>query len=197
MRAAARHSLRQRFRSTPAMAAFSNVLAPIFDGRQADITEENIQSRSRGLILMAISNKLGHMVLTTGNKSEMSVGYATLYGDMCGGYSVLKDVYKTTVFALARWRNANRAARRARAGRARHARAHHHQAAERRTEAEPDRPGHAAAVRGAGRHPGRAGRGRAAASMSWWRRASIARPCCACGRCWTAPNTSAGRRRRG
>ena len=56
---------------------------------------------------MAISNKLGHMVLTTGNKSEMSVGYATLYGDMCGGYSVLKDVYKTTVFALSRWRNEN------------------------------------------------------------------------------------------
>jgi NAD+ synthase len=91
----------------PAMHAFSSVLEPIFDGRQADITEENIQSRSRGLILMAISNKLGHMVLTTGNKSEMSVGYATLYGDMCGGYSVLKDVYKTTVFALARWRNEN------------------------------------------------------------------------------------------
>ena len=89
----------------PAMAAFNGVLAPVFEGRQADITEENIQSRSRGLILMAISNKLGHMVLTTGNKSEMSVGYATLYGDMCGGYSVLKDVYKTTVFELSRWRN--------------------------------------------------------------------------------------------
>ena len=92
---------------TPAMAAFSEVLAPLFAGRQADITEENIQSRARGLILMAISNKLGSMLLTTGNKSEMSVGYATLYGDMCGGYSVLKDVYKTTVFALARWRNAH------------------------------------------------------------------------------------------
>ena len=65
-----------------------------------DITEENIQSRARGLMLMAISNKFGHMLLTTGNKSEMSVGYATLYGDMCGGYSVLKDVYKTAVFAL-------------------------------------------------------------------------------------------------
>ena len=91
----------------PAMEAFGGVLAPIFAGRQTDITEENIQSRARGLILMAISNKLGHMVLTTGNKSEMSVGYATLYGDMCGGYSVLKDVYKTTVFALCRWRNAN------------------------------------------------------------------------------------------
>jgi NAD+ synthase len=92
---------------TPAMAAFDAVLAPVFDGMQADITEENIQSRSRGLILMAISNKLGAMVLTTGNKSEMSVGYATLYGDMCGGYSVLKDVYKMTVFALCRWRNAH------------------------------------------------------------------------------------------
>ena len=89
----------------PAMAAFAGALAPVFAGRQADITEENIQSRARGLILMAISNKLGHMVLTTGNKSEMSVGYATLYGDMCGGYSVLKDVYKMTVFALCRWRN--------------------------------------------------------------------------------------------
>jgi len=94
----------------PAMAAFGSALAPVFAGRQADITEENIQSRARGLILMAISNKLGHMVLTTGNKSEMSVGYATLYGDMCGGYSVLKDVYKMTVFALCRWRNAHRPA---------------------------------------------------------------------------------------
>jgi NAD+ synthase len=91
----------------PAMQAFGAALAPVFAGRQADITEENIQSRSRGLILMAISNKLGHMVLTTGNKSEMSVGYATLYGDMCGGYSVLKDVYKTTVFELCHWRNVN------------------------------------------------------------------------------------------
>ena len=93
---------------TPAMEAFGAALAPVFAGRQADITEENIQSRARGLILMAISNKLGHMVLTTGNKSEMSVGYATLYGDMCGGYSVLKDVYKMTVFALCRWRNGHR-----------------------------------------------------------------------------------------
>ena len=89
----------------PAMDAFNAMLAPVFAGRQADITEENVQSRTRGLILMAISNKLGHMVLTTGNKSEMSVGYATLYGDMCGGYSVLKDVYKMTVFALCHWRN--------------------------------------------------------------------------------------------
>jgi NAD+ synthase len=93
---------------TGAMEAFGAALAPVFAGRQSDITEENIQSRSRGLILMAISNKLGHMLLTTGNKSEMSVGYATLYGDMCGGYSVLKDVYKTTIFELCLWRNANR-----------------------------------------------------------------------------------------
>jgi NAD+ synthase len=92
----------------PAMAAFSQMVTPIFAGRAADTTEENIQSRARGVTLMALSNKLGHMVLSTGNKSEMSVGYATLYGDMCGGYSVLKDVYKTTVFALSRWRNENR-----------------------------------------------------------------------------------------
>ncbi len=91
----------------PAMNAFDTMLAPLFESREPDITEENIQARARGLTLMALSNKLGHMVLTTGNKSEMSVGYATLYGDMCGGFSVLKDVYKTTVFALSRWRNAN------------------------------------------------------------------------------------------
>jgi NAD+ synthase len=87
------------------MGAFGEILTPVFAGRSPDTTEENIQARSRGVILMAISNKFGHMVLSTGNKSEMSVGYATLYGDMCGGYSVLKDVYKTSVFALSRWRN--------------------------------------------------------------------------------------------
>jgi NAD+ synthase len=87
------------------MDAFAAALAPAFTGRAPDTTEENIQSRARGEILMALSNKFGHMLLTTGNKSEMSVGYATLYGDMCGGYSVLKDIYKTTVFELSRWRN--------------------------------------------------------------------------------------------
>jgi NAD+ synthase len=91
----------------PAMKAFEAMLAPVFKGRNSDTTEENIQSRARGLTLMALSNKFGQMLLTTGNKSEMSVGYATLYGDMCGGYSVLKDIYKMTVFALCRWRNAN------------------------------------------------------------------------------------------
>jgi NAD+ synthase len=89
----------------PPFVAFNDVLAEPFKGRSPDTTEENIQSRIRGAILMAISNKFGPMVLTTGNKSEMSVGYATLYGDMCGGYNVLKDLYKTQVFALARWRN--------------------------------------------------------------------------------------------
>ncbi len=89
----------------PAMKAFAGMLAGQFDDLPADATEENIQARARGLTLMALSNKFGNMVLSTGNKSEMSVGYATLYGDMCGGYSVLKDVYKTDVFALAKWRN--------------------------------------------------------------------------------------------
>ena len=87
------------------MVAFEAMLEPIFGDAAVDVTEENIQARSRGLILMGISNKLGYMLVTTGNKSEMSVGYATLYGDMCGGYSVLKDVYKTTVFDLCHWRN--------------------------------------------------------------------------------------------
>ncbi|PIW27126.1 MAG: NAD+ synthase [Rhodospirillales bacterium CG15_BIG_FIL_POST_REV_8_21_14_020_66_15] len=89
----------------PAMQAFDAMLARLFQGRDKDITEENIQARTRGLLLMALSNKFGHMLLTTGNKSEMSVGYATIYGDMNGGYSVLKDVYKTTVFRLCHWRN--------------------------------------------------------------------------------------------
>jgi NAD+ synthase len=88
-----------------AVNAFEGMLAPHFDGRDPDTTEENIQARIRGVTLMALSNKFGHMVLTTGNKSEMSVGYATIYGDMCGGYSVLKDVYKTTCYDLSSWRN--------------------------------------------------------------------------------------------
>jgi NAD+ synthase len=89
----------------PAMRAFDEMLHPLFDALPRDTTEENIQARARGITLMALSNKFGHMVLSTGNKSEMSVGYSTLYGDMCGGYSVLKDVYKMTVFGLSRWRN--------------------------------------------------------------------------------------------
>ena len=87
------------------VAAIERTLGPMFAGRSRDITEENIQARVRGLLLMAVSNKFGSMLVTTGNKSEMSVGYATLYGDMCGGYSVLKDLYKTEVYRLAAWRN--------------------------------------------------------------------------------------------
>jgi NAD+ synthase len=89
----------------PAMAAFDKMLEPELGGAPRDVTAENIQPRARGITLMAVSNASGFMVLSTGNKSEMSVGYATLYGDMCGGYNALKDVYKTTVYALARWRN--------------------------------------------------------------------------------------------
>jgi NAD+ synthase len=84
---------------------FAKALAPLFKGRAPDITEENIQSRLRGTALMAISNKFGGMVVTTGNKSEMSVGYATIYGDMNGGFNPIKDLYKMEVYRLARWRN--------------------------------------------------------------------------------------------
>ena len=89
----------------PAFTTFVEMLAEEFAGTESDVTEENIQARSRGIIIMAISNKRGKMVLTTGNKSEMAVGYATLYGDMAGGFAPLKDVPKTLVFRLARWRN--------------------------------------------------------------------------------------------
>jgi NAD+ synthase (glutamine-hydrolysing) len=89
----------------PAHAAVLDMLAPSFEGLEADLTEENVQARIRGVTLMALSNKFGWLVLTTGNKSEMAVGFATLYGDMAGGFAVIKDVAKLTVFALARWRN--------------------------------------------------------------------------------------------
>jgi NAD+ synthase len=91
----------------PAMAALDTMHEQAFNETPAGVTAENIQARARGLALMSISNKTGAMLLTTGNKSEMSVGYATIYGDMNGGYSVLKDIYKTDVFGLSRWRNAN------------------------------------------------------------------------------------------
>jgi NAD+ synthase len=91
-----------------AMTAFSGMLEGLFAGKAADTTEENIQSRIRGVTLMALSNKFGPMLMTTGNKSEMAVGYATIYGDMAGGYNPIKDAYKMTVFALSRWRNANK-----------------------------------------------------------------------------------------
>lgn len=92
----------------PAVEAFDVMLADSFADRNVDTTEENVQSRIRGgVTLMALSNKFGPMLMTTGNKSEMSVGYATIYGDMAGGYNPLKGAYKTTVFAVARWRNAH------------------------------------------------------------------------------------------
>ncbi|HWU04411.1 MAG TPA: NAD+ synthase [Novosphingobium sp.] len=92
----------------PAVKAFEEMFAPVFAGREPDLAEENVQSRIRGVTLMGLSNKFGPMLLTTGNKSEMSVGYATIYGDMNGGYNPLKDAYKTTVFALSKWRNSHR-----------------------------------------------------------------------------------------
>jgi NAD+ synthase (glutamine-hydrolysing) len=91
----------------PEFEAFKASLQPLFDGKPEDTTEENIQARVRGVMLMALSNKHGHLVLTTGNKSEYAVGYCTLYGDMCGGFAPIKDVVKTAVFRLARWRNAH------------------------------------------------------------------------------------------
>jgi len=94
----------------PTCQSFIDALTPAFAGKAADTTEENLQSRTRGTMLMALSNKHGRLLLATGNKSEMAVGYCTLYGDMCGAYAPLKDVYKTVVYRLSRWRNA-RAAR--------------------------------------------------------------------------------------
>lgn len=107
---AAAKALGCRYDSVPisgAQAAVGEALAPLFEGMQPGITEENIQSRLRGLMLMALSNKFGEMLLTTGNKSEMAVGYCTIYGDMNGGYNPVKDMYKTRMFLTARWRNEN------------------------------------------------------------------------------------------
>ncbi|MBP7142395.1 MAG: NAD+ synthase [Opitutaceae bacterium] len=91
-----------------AVAACEASLGPVFDGRPRDVTEENLQARIRGVIMMALSNKFGALLLTTGNKSEVAVGYCTLYGDMCGGLAVISDVFKTQVYALARWINRDR-----------------------------------------------------------------------------------------
>ncbi len=91
----------------PAVDGFYQTMAPLFGNRPPDTTEENVQSRARGTTLMAVSNKNGSMLLTTGNKSEMSVGYATIYGDMNGGFNPIKDLYKMEVYRLSRWRNAN------------------------------------------------------------------------------------------
>ncbi len=91
-----------------AVAAAETALGPVFAGRQPDVTEENIQARVRGVIMMALSNKFGSLLLTTGNKSELAVGYCTLYGDMCGGLAVISDVFKTQIYALSRWINRDR-----------------------------------------------------------------------------------------
>jgi NAD+ synthase len=88
-------------------SSFNNALSQQFSGKENDLTEENLQSRIRGNILMALSNKLGHLLLSTGNKSEMAVGYATIYGDMCGSLNPLKDIYKSDIFELVKWRNSN------------------------------------------------------------------------------------------
>jgi NAD+ synthase len=107
--AAAAQALGCRLDTVPiggAQAAVAQALGPLFAGTQAGITEENIQSRLRGVMLMALSNKFGEMLLTTGNKSEMAVGYCTIYGDMNGGYNPVKDMYKTRMFLTAKWRNA-------------------------------------------------------------------------------------------
>ena len=108
--AAVAHALGTRLDTVPITgprAAVTEALAPLFEGTASGVAEENIQSRLRGLLLMGLSNKFGEMLLTTGNKSEVAVGYATIYGDMAGGYNPLKDLYKTRVFETCRWRNAN------------------------------------------------------------------------------------------
>jgi NAD+ synthase (glutamine-hydrolysing) len=91
-----------------AVGSTEQALAPIFAGRARDVTEENLQARTRGVIMMALSNKFGALLLTTGNKSEVAVGYCTLYGDMCGGLAVISDVFKTQVYDLSRWMNRER-----------------------------------------------------------------------------------------
>lgn len=91
----------------PAITAYEAMFDPLFKGQDVDLTEENLQSRARAIILMGISNKFGPMVVTTGNKSEMAVGYATLYGDMCGGFNPIKDIYKSKLFEICEWRNNN------------------------------------------------------------------------------------------
>ena len=139
---------------------FSHALTQLFEGTKEGITEENLQSRARGTILMAISNKFGSMVVTTGNKSEMSVGYATLYGDMNGGFNPIKDLYKMQVYALSRWRNDNVPPGALGPSGEVIPHEHHRQGAVGRAAAQPDRPGFAAALSGARRHPRMPGRER-------------------------------------
>ena len=125
----------------PLVEGFLETLAEPFRGREPDLTEENLQARIRGVMLMALSNKFGWLVVATGNKSELSVGYATLYGDMAGGFALLKDVYKTDVFRLSRHLNE-------RAGRELIPELDHRAPAERGASRRPARRGFAAALRG-------------------------------------------------
>jgi len=127
----------------PEFEAFKASLANEFNGLAEDTTEENIQARIRGVFLMALSNKFGSIVLTTGNKSEMATGYCTLYGDMAGGFAVIKDVLKTAVFRLARWRNAHDPHA---TGASPIPEADHHPPAQRRIEAGAGRPGQPASL---------------------------------------------------
>ena len=154
------------FRSAAWSRPSKQALAPLFAGRPRDITEENMQARVRGLLLMAVSNKFGSMLLTTGNKSEMSVGYATLYGDMCGGYSVLKDLYKTEVYALAAWRNRCLPDGRAGPGGRGDPAERDDQGADGGTAAQPEGSGLAARVRGARRDARTGWSSRSAASTT-------------------------------
>ena len=128
----------------PVVEAFTDVLAPSFAGREPDLAEENLQARVRGTLLMALSNKFGWLVIATGNKSELSVGYSTLYGDLAGGFALLKDVFKTDVFRLARRLNE-------RAGRELIPQSIIDRAPERRAARRPARRGLAAALREARR----------------------------------------------
>ena len=171
------------------------MLLPLFGNRKEDVTEENIQSRARGVTLMAVSNKLGGMVVTTGNKSEMAVGYATLYGDMCGGYNVLKDVYKTTVFELCRWRNAHLPeGALGRKGKVIPERIiTKPPSAE--LQARPEGRGFAAALSGARRHPEGPDRARPVGRGAGGRRPRPRHRQRASGACSKAPSTSAARRR--
>ena len=162
-----RQALGIRYQVLPiaqAVNGFEVILSDTFAGLPRDITEENLQARTRGTLLMAISNKTGAMVVMTGNKSEMSVGYAMLYGDMNGGFNPIKDIHKTEVFRLSTLRNSwkpdgalgpsGEVIPRTSSP-----------AADRGTARKPDRPGFAAALRHARRHPGTAGRARRAAGV--------------------------------
>ena len=144
----------------PAVEGFGEVLDPLFANLPRDVTEENIQSRVRGVALMAVSNKLGLMLVTTGNKSEVSVGYATIYGDMNGGFNPIKDLYKTEVYRLARFRNRERPPGCLGPEGEVIPLSIIEQGADGGASREPEGPGFAAALRGARRHP----------RSAWWRR---------------------------